>query len=200
MQEGVTHLVDLPIEEAVVDAKIAAAGATIELLLIISEEARQCGNTAKLDSAEQAVERETQRRTAINRTPEPQPSTTFFVGSADPPSSLDEYSSALESTPQQALLVIYNGDSKGWEFALGQNRTVVGRNPDADVTLDEESVSRRRAAIIKSGDRYFLRDLESRNGTYCDGVLQGTERPLSDGDRFRIGNSDFIFRTRKLSH
>ena len=199
MQERGPHLVDLPIEEAVVDAKIAAAGATIEFLLIVSEEARQCGNTAKLDSAEQAVEHETQRRVAINRTPDPQPST-FFVGSADPPSSLDGYSSALESTPQQALLVIYNGDSKGWEFALGQNRTVVGRNPDAEVTLDEESVSRRHAAVIKSGDRYFLRDLESRNGTYFDGVLQGTERPLSDGDRFRIGNSDFIFRTRKLSH
>ena len=108
--------------------------------------------------------------------------------------------SALEATPQQASLVVYNGDGKGWEFALSQSRTVVGRDPDADVTLDEQSVSRRHAAIIKSGDRYFLRDLESRNGTYFRGLLETGERPLSDGDRFRIGNSDFVFRYRKIAH
>ena len=175
-----------------VDAKIAAADATIEFLLTVAEEARQCGNAPKLDSAERAVEHQTQSRACIGGTPEPQRST-FFVGSADPPASLAEHSSALQSTPQQALLVVYNGASKGWEFTLRQNRTVVGRDPDADVTLHEESVSRRHAAVIKSGDRYFLRDLESRNGTYFRGVLQGAERLLSDGDCFRIGNSDFVF-------
>ena len=177
------------------DAKIAAADATIEFLLILAEEARQSGNTAKLDSAERAVEYETQSRAAIDRMPDPQRST-FFVGSADPPTSIEACSSVLQSTSQQPLLVIYNGDRKGWAFTLGLNRTVVGRNPEADVTLREESVSRRHAALIKSGDCYFLRDLESRNGTYFRGVLIGGERPLSDGDCFRIGSSDFVFRHR----
>ncbi len=181
------------------DAKLVAARATIEFLLNVAEEARQRGNTAKMDSAERGIEHETQRRAAVNGSSDSQRST-FFVGSPDPPMPLDAYSSALEATPQQASLIVYNGDGKGWEFALSQSRTVVGRDPDADVTLDEQSVSRRHAAIIKSGDRYFLRDLESRNGTYFRGLLERGERPLSDGDRFRIGNSDFVFRYRKIAH
>ena len=181
------------------DAKLAAASATIEFLLSVAEEARQRGNTAKVESAERAVEHETQRRPVAKGGSDPQRST-FFVGSPDPPTPLDAYPSALEATPQQAFLIVYNGDGKGWEFALGQNRTVVGRDPDADVTLDERSVSRRHAAIIRSRDRYFLRDLESRNGTYLRGLLETGERPLSDGDRFRIGNSDFVFRYRKIAH
>ncbi len=180
-------------------AKRAAADGTIGLLERVANEARQHGIGAKLESAERAIESETQRRAAIARNPNPQPST-FFVGTPEPPASLARYSPALESAPHEAFLVVYSGSSKGWEFALGQDRTFVGRDPDADVKLDEESVSRRHAAIIKNGDRYFLRDLESRNGTYFDGVLRGTERPLLDGDRFRIGKSDFIFRIRRLPH
>jgi pSer/pThr/pTyr-binding forkhead associated (FHA) protein len=73
----------------------------------------------------------------------------------------------------------------------------VGRDPDVDVRLDSESVSRRHAAIIESGGRYYLRDLQSKNGTYLHGVLQSAEQPLADGDRFRIGSSDFVFRLRE---
>ena len=75
----------------------------------------------------------------------------------------------------------------------------MGRDPDVDVTLDDDSVSRRHAAIIKSGEHYYLRDLQSKNGTYFHGILQGAEQVLTDGDCFRIGNSDFVFRLREDS-
>ncbi len=178
-------------------AKRAAAKATIDFLAEVADEARTRGNTAKLESAERAIEGEEQRRASVDSRAKGQKST-FFVGSPDAPQPVDGYAVAMESAPHEAILVVYSGGGKGWEYALGPKRTVVGRDPDVEVTLDDESVSRRHAAIIKSGDGYFLRDLGSKNGTYFRGVLRGAEQPLSDGDQFRIGKSDFVFRYRRL--
>ena len=105
----------------------------------------------------------------------------------------------LETVSPEAVLLVYSGGGKGREFALDGVRTVVGREPGVEVRLEDDSVSRRHAAIIRSGERYFLRDLESKNGTYFRGLLQGAEQPLRDGDRFRIGHSDFLFRYRRLT-
>ena len=179
-------------------AKHAAAKATIDFLGGVAEEARAGGNVAKLESAERAIESEEQRKASSDSRAKGQKST-FFVGSLDAPRPVDGYPAATESAPHEAMLVVYSGSGKGWEYALGPKRTVVGRDPDVEVTLDDESVSRRHAAIIKSGDGYFLRDLGSKNGTYFRGVLRGAEQRLSDGDQFRIGKSDFVFRYRRLA-
>ena len=182
-----------------VKAKLVAADGTIDLLHHIADEARQRGLGAKLESTERAIEGETQRKASIDPSSNPQIST-FFVGSPDPPAPLDPCSPALESAPGEAFLVVCSSNNSGWEleFTLLRERTIVGRDPDVDVTLDDDSVSRRHAAIIKSGEHYYLRDLQSKNGTYFHGVLQGAEQVLTDGDRFRIGSSDFVFRLRKI--
>jgi pSer/pThr/pTyr-binding forkhead associated (FHA) protein len=54
-------------------------------------------------------------------------------------------------------------------------------------------VSRRHAVIAKRGDRYFLRDLGSANGTHLGGLLLGSERPLADSTCFRIGEAEIVF-------
>lgn len=171
---------------------------TIGLLERISDEARQHGIGAKLESAERALEGETRRRAALDPSSEPQKSTFFVSGVLEPPLPLAPDSPALDSGPREAFLVVYSGSNRGWEFTLRRERTIVGRDRDADVRLCDDSVSRRHAAIIKSSGRYYLRDLESSNGTYFNGVLKGAEQPLADGDRFRIGDSDFVFRLRAV--
>ncbi len=176
-----------------VKAKLVAADRTIDLLHHIADEARQHGVGAKLESTERAIEGETERKAAIDPSSDPLIST-FFVGSPDPPAPLELCSPALESASGEAFLVVCSRGNRGGEFPLLHERTIVGRDPDVDVTLDEDSVSRRHAAIIKSGEHYYLRDLQSKNGTYFHGVLQGAEQELADGDCFRIGNCDFVFR------
>ncbi len=196
-----------------VKAKLVAADETIDFLQRVADEAREHGIAAKLESAEQAIEGETQRRAAIN--PDAvRLDSTFFQGLPDAP--LDRRGEARSepecgedrraptradpassSVPQEAVIAIYSGAYEGLEFTLSGDRTIIGRDPDVDVRLDNESVSRRHAALIKSGGRYYLRDLQSKNGTYLYGALQSAEQPLADGDRFRIGSSDFIFRLRE---
>lgn len=65
-----------------------------------------------------------------------------------------------------------------------------------DLYLEEESVSRMHARILRDQDQYFLEDENSTNGTYCNKTrLQPYERRrLEPGDELRIGNVTLFFR------
>ncbi len=181
-----------------VDARRAAADATLDFLYGVADEARDRGNHRKLESAERAIVGEEQRKAAFDSGVALEKST-FFVGPPEAPALLERPGPALETVPREAVLMVYGGGEMGRKFTVAGPRTVVGRDPGVEVTLEDDSVSRRHAAIIRSGERYFLRDLESKNGTYFRGLLQGAEQPLQDGDRFRIGHSDFVFRCRRFT-
>ena len=58
----------------------------------------------------------------------------------------------------------------GRRIALATGINVVGRDRDADVRIDDPSVSRRHARIVVDGDTVAVEDLESRNGTRVGGV------------------------------
>src|SRR5262249_20540802 len=57
--------------------------------------------------------------------------------------------------------------------------------------LDSLSVSRRHCLIVGREDELFIRDLESRNGTFVNDIPI-KEKKLTKGDKIRIGDSVFI--------
>ena len=57
---------------------------------------------------------------------------------------------------------------------------------DGDVILADPSVSSRHARIEKRGGGFFIRDLQSRNGTFVNGA-RITESTLTLGDKLKIG-------------
>jgi pSer/pThr/pTyr-binding forkhead associated (FHA) protein len=90
------------------------------------------------------------------------------------------------------------------EFCFGEGAVVVGRDPHADVVLQDAAVSRSHAQISREGDVFLIEDLGSGNGTLVnDKVLpKETRRPLRHGDRVRLGRSllEFILHiSRKIS-
>ena len=50
------------------------------------------------------------------------------------------------------------------------SETLIGRDPGADLVLDDETISRRHARVRRAGLAHALADLGSRNGTFSDGV------------------------------
>lgn len=130
------------------------------------------------------------RRAATDRAHEPTP----FLGAARSPKTEDEYSICLETARGGSHLLAYGGPGKGGEFPLSGDEILIGRGSEADIAIDDPSMSRRHAMIVRRGGRFYLRDLGSANGTYLDGVLHNAERVLSDGVRFRIGKTDFVLR------
>jgi len=72
------------------------------------------------------------------------------------------------------------------EIPLDQPTITLGRTLDNDVILDHPTVSRRHAQIHLRHGQPFLRDLNSRNGTFVNGQ-RVSECVLRDGDRLALG-------------
>jgi pSer/pThr/pTyr-binding forkhead associated (FHA) protein len=64
--------------------------------------------------------------------------------------------------------------------------TRVGRSIVADVRLEDPTVSRRHALLVRSGDEVVVLDDRSRNGVFVNGE-RVTEAPLADGDVLTLG-------------
>lgn len=71
--------------------------------------------------------------------------------------------------------------------ALGGERTVVGRSPEADVVIDDEAVSWNHLEIERRGEVLMATDLDSRNGTALNGEPLDRPRRLRDGDTLLVG-------------
>lgn len=71
--------------------------------------------------------------------------------------------------------------------ALPAGRTVVGRDPDAQVHLDDEAVSWNHLEIESRGGVLMATDLDSRNGTALNGEPLDRPRRLRDGDTLIVG-------------
>ena len=101
-----------------------------------------------------------------------------------------------EVTSQGAALVIRAGGGRvGESFALSGDRLSIGRRPDADIFLDDVTVSRDHALLIRRADGYHLDDCGSLNGTYVNRRRVESLR-LEDGDELQIGKYKPSFLTR----
>jgi len=88
-----------------------------------------------------------------------------------------------------ACLVVIAGAAIGEKIPLAKNRVVIGRLLDVEICLDDAMVSRRHAELAIGPDgRAVIRDLGSRNGTFCN-ERRVTEEVLHDGDLIRIGGT-----------
>ncbi len=84
-------------------------------------------------------------------------------------------------------------------FSLASEQTI-GRDPTCTIVLDSPNVSRRHCRIKQDGQNTVLEDLNSRNGTFLNGVLVGGPETLHTGDEVEVGLNRFVFRNRTLEH
>jgi FHA domain/zinc-ribbon domain len=107
----------------------------------------------------------------------------------------DDLSVELGEAPDGlGILVVKRGPNIGSRFALEKDVVQAGRHPDSDIFLDDVTVSRRHAEIIREGNRYVVHDAGSLNGTYLNRQRVDTA-PLSDGDELQIGTFKLVFLT-----
>ncbi len=84
-------------------------------------------------------------------------------------------------------LAVRSGGPPGAIFSLDRETVTIGREPSSDVFLDDVTVSRNHAVIVRSAGVTALRDLGSLNGTYVNRRRIEEEEPLEDGDELQIG-------------
>ena len=115
----------------------------------------------------------------------------FDEGPGDEPG--DEAAGAVDALPPgSALLVVKRGPNAGSRFLLDQDVTTAGRHPDSDIFLDDVTVSRDHAVIVRRGSEYHLDDCGSLNGTYVNRHRIESHR-LEDGDELQVGKFKLTF-------
>jgi hypothetical protein len=94
-----------------------------------------------------------------------------------------------------ALVVRAGGGRVGESFPIDHERMTIGRRPDADVFLDDVTVSRDHAMLVRRGEEVHLDDLGSLNGTYINRRRIDSQR-LEDGDEVQVGKYKLTFLSR----
>jgi pSer/pThr/pTyr-binding forkhead associated (FHA) protein len=85
-----------------------------------------------------------------------------------------------------ALVIRAGGGRVGETFQLEQDRITIGRRPESDIFLDDVTVSRDHALLVRRGGSYYLDDSGSLNGTYVNRTRVDSHK-LEDGDELQIG-------------
>jgi hypothetical protein len=91
-----------------------------------------------------------------------------------------------------ALVVRSGGGRAGETFQPAGERTVIGRSPDCDIFLDDVTVSRRHAVLVREGNSFRIEDRGSLNGTYLN-RSRIESATLEDGDELQIGKYRLTF-------
>ena len=88
----------------------------------------------------------------------------------------------------QVTLIVAGGAEKGRQIPVTAPEFIIGRDPHCQLRPEREDVSRRHCAIVQRGQRVWLRDLGSKNGTFLNHrELVAEETPIADGDEFEVG-------------
>ncbi len=91
------------------------------------------------------------------------------------------------------LLQIYPARVNAEMMRLNNRRTILGRDPSCDVTVEDNAASRTHAAIDADETGYHIIDLGSTNGTYVNDELVRDRRVLRGGELIRLGSTILKF-------
>jgi hypothetical protein len=84
------------------------------------------------------------------------------------------------------------GHAAGMEYDVGEG-AVLGRGDQAEIRLEDPFASSSHAKLSRQGGIVVIEDLGSTNGTYLNEELLSGPQPLHQGDRVRIGDSEFTY-------
>ena len=94
-----------------------------------------------------------------------------------------------------ALVIRAGGGRVGESFPVQGERMSIGRRPDSEVFLDDVTVSRDHALLIRRADQWYLDDCGSLNGTYVN-RSRIESQCLQEGDEVQIGKYKLTFHAR----
>jgi hypothetical protein len=121
------------------------------------------------------------------------------VPQAGPQPSADDRTRIIERAPKMPIVgLLIDRDHPDRRLDVAKPALVVGRSPDSDLVVDHNTVSRQHATIKLEGERFYLYDMGSTNGTFVEGRQIREPEALEDGMTIRFGEKGFIFKVISL--
>ena len=96
--------------------------------------------------------------------------------------------------PKEASLVQIYGPSLGQRYVIDAQEIILGRDSRSEIVIDSDTVSRSHARIYVQGNRVYVEDLKSTNGTRVND-LEVNACVLQNGDHLKVGSVIFKFIT-----
>lgn len=92
-----------------------------------------------------------------------------------------------ENPTDHPILVIQNhNNAPEQQWQVDKDVVTLGRGEECDIVLDERQISRQHIRILKEGTKFFIEDLESKNGTWLNNQQIKGKRELRDGDEITL--------------
>jgi hypothetical protein len=86
----------------------------------------------------------------------------------------------------QPVLLMREGELAGQRWTVDVDEFLIGRGSDCQIVLPERQVSRHHVKILRENGRFYVQDLDSKNGTHLNGKVVLGRAPLQDGDEIQI--------------
>lgn len=99
----------------------------------------------------------------------------------------DDASGPPGAVPSGVIVRVVQGFFEGLEVPVDRDWVVIGRGRSADVVIAEPTMSRSHAAFGYDGERFFVQDLGSTNGTRVNGSREKAKASLKRGDEIQLG-------------
>lgn len=86
--------------------------------------------------------------------------------------------------------------STGDVYEVTSNPFTIGKSQTCNLVITDKVVSRHHAEVVQYGDKYFIKDLSSTNGTFINGnkLMADTDVELKDGQEIIFANKKFVYR------
>lgn len=95
-------------------------------------------------------------------------------------------------------LYIYPKKGNSFPFSLRAGRAAIGRLPENDISIHDPFCSGHHALIFLEDQKYYIRDMGSKNGTFLNGQIVKSKTVLKEGDEILAGSTRIFF-NRELS-
>ena len=110
----------------------------------------------------------------------------------DRPLTQEDLDTITKLSPGTALLISTRGAVSGSRYLLDEDEVTVGRDPHADILLDDSTVSRHHAVFRRTNGAFEVIDAGSLNGTYVN-RQRVDKTSLKNGDEIMIGKFRLVF-------
>ena len=110
----------------------------------------------------------------------------------DRPLTQEDLDTITKLSPGTALLISTRGAVSGSRYLLDEDEVTVGRDPHADILLDDSTVSRHHAVFRRTNGAFEVIDAGSLNGTYVN-RQRVDKASLKNGDEIMIGKFRLVF-------